>query len=237
MNRKWAAGATFSRRAGGVDMAFDRQVFGGLSRVRGGQGIGDPRRRGSKSTILRLIGGLVRPQAGHTSSPVRTSRASPSVSSTASAEARDDVPGRRALDSLTSRQPRLPLHEHTSLDDDVAAAKVFGGSTGRLTDVRGPPEPALGRMLRRAGASRDHPDLVIKKLATRAASGLDPVSVKRIENPLVQINQRLGITIVLVSHHRPHDADGRSRRAAVAERRSPPGDDRGRGLARRLRRV
>src|SRR5438445_11614353 len=63
-----AAGADVHVALERVDMAFgDRQVFRGLSCafaagkvsvILGGSGSG-------KSTVLRLIGGLVRPQAGH----------------------------------------------------------------------------------------------------------------------------------------------------------------------------
>jgi ABC-type transporter Mla maintaining outer membrane lipid asymmetry ATPase subunit MlaF len=34
-------------------------------------------------------------------------------------------------------------------------------------------------------------------------SGLDPVSIKRIESLLVRINREFGITLIVVSHHIP----------------------------------
>ncbi|TMA80993.1 MAG: ATP-binding cassette domain-containing protein [Deltaproteobacteria bacterium] len=203
-----AAGADVHVALERVDMAFgDRQVFRGLSCafaagkvsvILGGSGSG-------KSTVLRLIGGLVRPQAGH------IFVAGEDVTCLSERQlygVRKKLgmmfQGGALLDSLTIYENlAFPLREHTSLDERAIAAAVHRrlDAVG-LTDVdRLLPSQLSGGMLRRAALARAIILDPVIVLCDEPFSGLDPVSVKRIENLLVQINQRLGITIVLVSHH------------------------------------
>jgi phospholipid/cholesterol/gamma-HCH transport system ATP-binding protein len=192
----------------GVRMAFgDREVFrdlscafprGRISVILGGSGSG-------KSTILRLIGGLVQPQAGEilvegediTRLPERRLY-----------EVRRKIgmmfQGGALLDSLTVFDNlAFPLREHTALSEPEIAAAVHEvlDAVG-LKDADGLlPGQLSGGMLKRAALAR----AVIRKpvilLCDEPFSGLDPVSVKTIAALLVQLNRRLGVTMIVVSHH------------------------------------
>ena len=63
------------------------------------------------------------------------------------------------------------------------------------------PNQLSGGMLKRAALARAIMLDPVILLCDEPFSGLDPMSVKRIESLLVRINRTLGITIVLVSHH------------------------------------
>ncbi len=203
-----AAGADVHVVLENVDMAFgEREVFRGLSCafaarkvsvILGGSGSG-------KSTVLRLIGGLVRPQGG------RIFVAGEDITRLSERQlygVRKKLgmmfQGGALLDSLTIYENlAFPLREHTSLDERAIAAAVDRrlDAVG-LTDVDGLlPNQLSGGMLRRAALARAIMLDPVILLCDEPFSGLDPVSVKRIESLLVQINQRLGITILLVSHH------------------------------------
>lgn len=192
----------------GVRMAFgDREVFrdlscafprGRISVILGGSGSG-------KSTILRLIGGLVQPQSGKilvegndiTQLPERRLY-----------EVRRKIgmmfQGGALLDSLTVFDNlAFPLREHTGMSEaevadavhEVLAAVGLADADGLL------PGQLSGGMLKRAALAR----AIIRKpvilLCDEPFSGLDPVSVKTIAALLVHLNRRLGITMVVVSHH------------------------------------
>jgi phospholipid/cholesterol/gamma-HCH transport system ATP-binding protein len=56
-------------------------------------------------------------------------------------------------------------------------------------------------MVRRAALARavvTDPEIV---LCDEPFSGLDPINVRRIENLMVELNRRIGITLILTSHH------------------------------------
>jgi phospholipid/cholesterol/gamma-HCH transport system ATP-binding protein len=110
------------------------------------------------------------------------------------------------LDSMTVfENVALPLREHTRLSDADVGAEV-----GRRLDAVGLedtehlyPRELSGGMLRRAALARaivTDPEIV---LCDEPFSGLDPVNVRRIEDLLVELNRRLGITLVIASHHVP----------------------------------
>lgn len=193
-----------------VAMAFgNRPVFGDLSCtfpagrisvVLGGSGSG-------KSTVLRLIGGLVRPQAGHI---LVDGEDVTQLSEDALFRVRRKLgmlfQHGALLDSMTIfDNVALPLREHTELSERDIGAEV----SRRLTAVGLPdteelmPRQLSGGMLRRAALARaiiGDPEIV---LCDEPFSGLDPVNVRRIERLLVELNARLGITLVVTSHHIP----------------------------------
>ncbi len=192
----------------GVSLARgDRLVFDGLccgiprgriSVVLGGSGAG-------KSTLLRLVGGLLRPDAGH----VRVSgRDVPTLGTRELFRLREKIgmlfQGGALLDSMTIfENVALPLREHTDLSEAAVAEEV----SSRLVAVGLPETEALyprqlsGGMARRAALARavvTDPEIL---LCDEPFSGLDPVNVRRIEALLIELNQRLGLTMVVTSHH------------------------------------
>jgi len=192
----------------GVRMAFDtREVFaslscefprGRVSVILGGSGSG-------KSTILRLIGGLIRPQSGSIEvAGVDVTR----LSERGMYDVRKRIgmlfQGGALLDSLTVFDNiAFPLREHTTWSEGKIAKTVHErlDDVG-LSDVDHLLPPQLsGGMLRRAALARAiimNPEIL---LCDEPFSGLDPISVKRVESLLSGINHRLGITLVVVSHH------------------------------------
>jgi phospholipid/cholesterol/gamma-HCH transport system ATP-binding protein len=208
--RPGAAGAEVHVAFVDVHMAFDdRVVFDGLSCefpagrisvVLGGSGSG-------KSTALRLIGGLVRPQSGRI---IVAGADVTAMSETALYTVRKKLgmmfQGGALLDSLTIFDNlAFPLREHTRLPESQIAIEVHRrlDAVG-LTDVdRLLPNQLSGGMLKRAALARAIMLDPVILLCDEPFSGLDPISVKRIEALLMRINRSLGITMIVVSHHIP----------------------------------
>jgi phospholipid/cholesterol/gamma-HCH transport system ATP-binding protein len=189
-------------------MAFgSRPVFSGLSCafpssrisvILGGSGSG-------KSTILRLIGGLVRPRAG------RIEVAGRDVTRLSERElysVRETLgmlfQGGALLDSMTVFDNlAFPLREHTDLDEAAIAHEVHDrlDAVGLRGIDRLLPNQLSGGMVKRVALAR----AIIRRptilLCDEPFSGLDPISSKRIEMLLRRINAQLGMTVVLVSHH------------------------------------
>jgi phospholipid/cholesterol/gamma-HCH transport system ATP-binding protein len=185
----------------------DREIFrdlscgfprGKISVVLGGSGAG-------KSTLMRMICGLTRPDSGS----VRV--------------AGDDITrfterqmfgvrqrigmlfqGGALLDSMTVfDNVALPLREHSDLGEADIAAEVARRleAVGLDKVERLYPRELSGGMSRRAALARaivNDPEIV---LVDEPFSGLDPVNVRRIEALLTQLNRRLGITLIVTSHH------------------------------------
>ncbi len=181
----------------GLSCGFPR---GQISVVLGGSGSG-------KSTLLRLIGGLERADSGS----VRV--AGEDISRLTERElfrtrARIGMLFQHGalLDSLSVfDNVALPLREHTQLAEPEIAAEV----RRRLAAVGLQDAEALlpgqlsGGMNRRAGLARaivTDPEIV---LCDEPFSGLDPVNVRRIEALLAELNERLGLTLIITSHHIP----------------------------------
>jgi phospholipid/cholesterol/gamma-HCH transport system ATP-binding protein len=192
----------------GVDLTLrGRRVFRGLSCgfprgrisvVLGGSGAG-------KSTMLRMIGGLLRPGAGS----VRV--AGKDVARMSERELfriRDCIgmlfQGGALLDSMTVfENVALPLREHTKLSEGDIAQEVQRRLAAVGLDDAGPllPGELSGGMARRAALARaivTDPDIL---LCDEPFSGLDPVNVRRIEALLLELNRRLGLTMIVTSHH------------------------------------
>jgi phospholipid/cholesterol/gamma-HCH transport system ATP-binding protein len=193
-----------------VDMAFrGRPVLRGLSCsfargrisvILGGSGSG-------KTTVLRLIGGLARPQRGRI---FVAGRELGSLSESRMYEVRDKLgmmfQGGALLNSLTVFDNlAFPLREHTTMSESAIAHEVHEqlAAVG-LSEVNGLlPGELSGGMLRRVALARailTKPEIL---LCDEPFSGLDPVSVKRIEALLRQINEKRGITLLVSSHHIP----------------------------------
>jgi phospholipid/cholesterol/gamma-HCH transport system ATP-binding protein len=191
-----------------VQMAFgSRQVFrnlscrfprGRISVILGGSGSG-------KSTILRLIGGLVRPQSG----TIRVDG--------------DDVTRRpesqlypirkklgmmfqqgALLDSLTVfDNVAFPLREHTQMaEPEIGAAVHESLRAVGLSDVDALlPGQLSGGMVKRVGLARAIIMKPVILLCDEPFSGLDPLSVRLIERLLDRVNGQLHATMLVVSHH------------------------------------
>jgi phospholipid/cholesterol/gamma-HCH transport system ATP-binding protein len=190
-----------------VSMAFgDRQVFtdlscafpaGAVSVVLGGSGCG-------KSTLLRLIAGLIRPQRG---------RVLVGDDDVTQLSERALFPVRRKLgmmfqggallDSMTVfENVAFPLREHTDLDERAIADEVHDRLEAvGLRDVDDLlPGELSGGMVKRVALARAIIRSPAVLLCDEPFSGLDPISVKRIEVLLTQINRARGITTLVVSH-------------------------------------
>lgn len=108
------------------------------------------------------------------------------------------------LDSISIfENVALPLREHANLSPKEIEHEVHRGLADvGLEDVDDLlPGELSGGMLRRAAFARA---IVMKPeilLCDEPFSGLDPPNVGRIENLLVELNQRLGLTILVTSHH------------------------------------
>lgn len=181
----------------GVSCSFPR---GAISVVLGGSGSG-------KSTILKLVGGLLRARSGrivvgrHDISRLRESQLY---------EVRRELgmmfQNGALLDSLSVLENlAFPLREHSDLSREQIVARVHERlqSVG-LEDVDElMPRELSGGMVKRVALARalmQDPEIL---LVDEPFSGLDPLSTKLIEALLVSINRTLGMTMIVVSHHIP----------------------------------
>jgi len=191
------------RVAYGPRVVFDRLSCsfprGAISVLMGGSGSG-------KSTLLRLVGGLQRPEAGS----IRV--------------AGDEVTGLSETELMRRVRPRLgmlfqfgALLDSMTVGENVALplleqrrrsrAEIEAEVRARLAEVGLAdafdllPRQLSGGMVRRAGLARaivSRPEIV---LCDEPFSGLDPVTTRRIEALLVDLNRRHGLTLIVASHH------------------------------------
>ncbi|MFQ5665047.1 MAG: ABC transporter ATP-binding protein [Candidatus Binatia bacterium] len=193
-----------------VSMAFeDRQVLrslscefprGKISVILGGSGSG-------KTTILRLIGGLIRPQHGQIIVAGQdVTRLSDAALDTVRRKLGMMFQGGALLDSFTIFDNlAFPLREHTSLSErdiaDEVHRQLVAVGLSRVDTLL--PSQLSGGMIKRAALARaiiNRPQIL---LCDEPFSGLDPVSVKRIEALLRRINRQLTVTMLVSSHHIP----------------------------------
>ncbi len=193
-----------------VHMSFDERVVldglscsfprGKVTAILGGSGSG-------KTTILRLIGGLVRPQrgtivvAGHD-----LSGASEHDLYAVREKLGMMFQGGALLNSLTIFDNlAFPLREHSRLSDAEISAEVHRTLTavGLSAVDELLPGQLSGGMIKRAALARAllmKPEIL---LCDEPFSGLDPISVKRVEALLHRINEQMQVTILVSSHHIP----------------------------------
>jgi phospholipid/cholesterol/gamma-HCH transport system ATP-binding protein len=157
-----------------------------------------------KSTILRLLDGLIRPSVGHvyvrdqdichlSEDKIITVRQKISLAFQFAA----------LLDSLTvGENVALPLHEHTHLSDSEIRKIVNDSldSVGLAHTYDNLPAELSGGMLKRAGFARavvTRPELILYDEPT---TGLDPIVTHLITDTIVRLRQKLGGTAVVISH-------------------------------------
>ena len=157
-----------------------------------------------KSTILRLIDGLIKATSGHVyirdhdichmpESAVNEIRRSISLSFQNAA----------LLDSLTvGENVALPLREHTHLSEAVVrqTAEDALESVGLAHTYNDMPNELSGGMLKRAGFARaivTRPELILYDEPT---TGLDPIVTHLITDTIVRLRQKLNGTAVVISH-------------------------------------
>lgn len=189
-------GMSFGARAvfTSLSCAFPR---GKISVILGGSGSG-------KSTILRLIGGLVHPQRG---SIVVDGNEITKLSERGMYGVRSKLgmmfQGGALLDSMTVFDNlAFPLREHTRLGATDIATQVRErlDSVGLNNVDALLPGQLSGGMMKRVALARATMMKPIMLLCDEPFSGLDPVSTSRIEGLLVDLNRRHGMTIIAVSH-------------------------------------
>lgn len=157
-----------------------------------------------KSTILRLLDGLLLPSAGHvyvrgrdvchiTEEQRNKVRQKISLSFQFSA----------LLDSLTvGENVALPLREHTRLSEAEIRRTVMDAldSVGLTRAYDNLPAELSGGMLKRAGFARaivTRPELVLYDEPT---TGLDPIVTNLITDTIVRLREKLNGTAVVISH-------------------------------------
>jgi phospholipid/cholesterol/gamma-HCH transport system ATP-binding protein len=187
----------------GVRTIFDglscRFPAGRISVVLGGSGSG-------KSTLLRLIASLERPERGE----IRVDGALDLAGADGDAlrDYRRSVgmmfQGGALLNSISVYENvALPLREHTrQTEPEIRAAvhRIFDA-----VDLAGVdellPGQLSGGMTKRAALARA---LVLQPrllLCDEPFSGLDPATVRRVEDLLRAVNRRFSATMILTSHH------------------------------------
>jgi phospholipid/cholesterol/gamma-HCH transport system ATP-binding protein len=160
-----------------------------------------------KSTILRLIDGLLLPDEGHVyvrgqdichMNEEQRNRVRQKISLSFQFAA--------LLDSLTVGQNvALPLQEHTRLSEAEIRRTVLDAleSVGLTDAYDNLPAELSGGMLKRAGFARaivTRPDLILYDEPT---TGLDPIVTNLITDTILKLRAKLGGTAVVISHDLP----------------------------------
>ncbi len=179
----------------GLDATFDR---GSVSVILGGSGSG-------KSTLLRLIGGLIRPTFGSIQvAGEEIARCSPRTLRSVRGKLGMMFQGGALLDSLSVYDNlALPLRERDRWNEQEVAQRVARQLTavGLEGTEQLLPGQLSGGMIKRAALARAliaSPEIL---LCDEPFSGLDPVTVHRIEALLLSLNRSEGTTLVVASHH------------------------------------
>ncbi len=197
-------------RLDGVSLAFGERIVlrncnlpiaeGAITCIVGLSGAG-------KSTILRLLDGLAKPDSGHAyvrdrdichmpETELNTVRRSISLSFQFAA----------LLDSLTlGDNVSLPLRENTNMSEGEIRKTVTEAldAVGLSSSYDNLPAELSGGMLKRAGFARaivTRPDLVLYDEPT---TGLDPISVHLITQMIMRLRERSNGTAVVTSHDLP----------------------------------
>lgn len=157
-----------------------------------------------KSTILRLLDGLIQPQAGHV---YLRGQDICHMSEEQLIPARQKISlafqFAALLDSLTiGDNIALPLQEHTKLSPAEIRGLVMDAldSVGLEGTYDNLPSELSGGMLKRAGFARavvTRPDLILYDEPT---TGLDPIVTHLITSTIVNLQKKLNGTAVVISH-------------------------------------
>lgn len=171
---------------------------GRITVILGGSGSG-------KSTMLRMIGGLVHPQAG---AVIVDGDDVTRLSERRLYAVRHKLgmmfQGGALLDSYTVFENlALPLREHTKMTAAEIADEIH--QTIRAVGLKNIdgllPGQLSGGMAKRVALARAIVRRPAILLCDEPFSGLDPASTKRVESLLRSINEETGATMIVVSHH------------------------------------
>ena len=163
---------------------------------------------GGKTTVLRLVGGQVRPQAGQV-----LLRGTDGVRDVATMDRGELYAARRRMgmlfqfgalftDLTVFENVAFPLREHTDLPErmirDIVLMKLDAVGLRGARDLM--PAQISGGMARRVALARAialDPEIV---LYDEPFAGLDPISLGTAARLIRRLNDSMGLTTVLVSH-------------------------------------
>jgi len=178
----------------GIDMSIPR---GKVLAIMGGSGCG-------KTTILRLIGGQLRPQAGQV---IVGGRSVPDLSRDELYHLRRRIGmlfqfGALFTDLSVFENIAFPLREHTQLSDELIRDLVLMklNAVGLRGTANLQPSELSGGMARRVALARAialDPMLV---MYDEPFAGLDPISLGIVGQLIRRLNDALGITSLVVTH-------------------------------------
>ena len=178
----------------GVDMDIPR---GKVVAIMGGSGCG-------KTTILRLVGGQLRPQAGHV---VVAGREVPKLTRDELFALRRRIGmlfqfGALFTDMSVFENVAFPLRENTDVPEELIRDLVLMklNAVGLRGTARLRPSELSGGMARRVALARAialDPMLV---MYDEPFAGLDPISLGIVGQLIRRLNDALGITSVIVTH-------------------------------------
>jgi phospholipid/cholesterol/gamma-HCH transport system ATP-binding protein len=170
-----------------------------VSCILGGSGSG-------KSTTLKLVGGLIRPKAGRV---VVDGDDVTTLSERALFRVRRKLgmmfQGGALLDSMTVFDNlALPLRERGEPEAQIADEVHDRLAAVGLDDVDALlPGQLSGGMVKRVALARAIIQRPTILLVDEPFSGLDPMSTRRIEGVLLEVNRKFGMTMLVVSHDVP----------------------------------
>lgn len=176
-----------------------RFPLGRISVVLGGSGSG-------KSTLLRMIGCLLRPDRGEIwiGDGIELSRMPESQTRRYRHMVGMMFQHGALLDSMTVfDNVALPLREHTRRGEPEIAREVHRvfESVGLDGVDELLPAQLSGGMMKRTALARALVMAPQFLLCDEPFSGLDPRTVRLVEDLLVDVNRRLGVTMIIASHH------------------------------------
>jgi phospholipid/cholesterol/gamma-HCH transport system ATP-binding protein len=180
----------------GLSCGFPR---GRISVIAGASGSG-------KTTLLRMIACLIRPDRGEIWVDWQTDLTRLSAGEIRAFRNHVGMlfQGGALLDGLSVfDNVALPLREHAGLGEaeiQERVHEVFRGVGLEGVDALMPGELS-GGMVKRAGLARaliEGPDIL---LCDEPFSGLDPPTVHRVEDLLVEVIERVGATLLITSHN------------------------------------
>ncbi len=172
---------------------------GRVSCILGGSGSG-------KSTMLKVIGGLVQPSAGRV---VVDGDDVTRLSERALFRVRRKLgmmfQGGALLDSMTVFDNlALPLRERGEPEATIAEEVHDRLAAVGLDDVDALlPGQLSGGMVKRVALARAIIQRPVICMVDEPFSGLDPISTRRIEGMLLDVNRKFGMTMLVVSHDVP----------------------------------